>query len=108
MLVLWFVKRRGLVSGFQRVCLAGFSIAPLLLAYLIVMFEWRGALWFMAIVVVAYGLFAFVFVRDNPESVGLVADGGELGSANALELEVESKSLIRPVVIRYFGFTVPA
>jgi MFS family permease len=93
-LVLWFVKRRGLVSGFRSVFVSfGFSIAPLLLAYLIVMFEWRGALWFMAIVVVAYGLFAFVFVRDNPESVGLVADGGEPGSANALELEVESKSL---------------
>ena len=66
-LVLWFVKRRGLVSGFRSVFVSfGFSIAPLLLAYLIVMFEWRGALWFMAIVVVAYGLFAFVFVRDNP------------------------------------------
>ena len=93
-LVLWFVKRRGLVSGFRSVFVSfGFSIAPLILAYLILVYEWRGALWFLAIVVLTYAVFALVFVRDNPESVGLAADGGEPGEISALDQEVESKTL---------------
>ncbi len=93
-LVLWFVKRRGLVSGFRSVFVSfGFSIAPLLLAGLIALYDWRGALWCLALVVVGYGLFAVVFVRDNPASVGLAADGGDPANASHQDLEVPSKTL---------------
>lgn len=93
-LVLWFVKRRGLVSGFRSVFVSfGFSIAPLLLAFLIALYDWRGALWCLAIVVTVYALFALVFVRDNPASVGLAADGGDPAESQHHDLEVPSKTL---------------
>ena len=45
-LMLWFVKRRGLVSGLRSVFVSfGFSLAPLILAMMIGGFGWRGALW---------------------------------------------------------------
>jgi len=91
-LLLWFVKRRGLVSGIRGVFVSfGFSIAPLFLAYLISQFDWRGALWVMAMVVgIAFSLFALIFTRDNPASCGLIADGGVQGGAGAIP---ESPSL---------------
>lgn len=93
-LVLWFVKRRGLVSGFRSVFVSfGFSIAPLFIAFLIAVYDWRGALWAMAAIVVVYALFALVFVRDNPASVGLAADGGDPADLSNAQAEVPSKSL---------------
>ncbi|MBT7371376.1 MAG: MFS transporter, partial [Gammaproteobacteria bacterium] len=79
-LMLWFVKKRGLVSGIRGVVSSfGFSLAPLVLAYLIAVFGWRGSLWVMAIVVgLVFALLALVFLRDNPESCGLYADGGKV------------------------------
>lgn len=76
-LLLWFVKRRGLVSGVRGVFVSlGFSLAPLALAFLIEFFGWRGALWFLAFIVgVVFAGAALVFVRDNPAACGLVADG---------------------------------
>lgn len=78
-LMLWFVKRRGLVSGVRSVFVSfGFSLAPLVLAFLIAWLGWRGALWSMALVVgVVFALLALIFIRDNPASCGLMADGGE-------------------------------
>jgi len=94
-LMLWFVRRRGLVSGIRSVVTSfGFSVAPLFLAWLIVVFSWRGSLWFMAIVVgLVFALLALVFVRDNPASCGLVADGGEPGDKSTEPLEAPSKTL---------------
>ncbi len=78
-LMLWFVKRRGLVSGVRSVFTSfGFSLAPLGIAMLITFFGWRGALWSMALAVgVVFALLALIFVRDNPASCGLLPDGGE-------------------------------
>ncbi|MFN3236872.1 MAG: MFS transporter [Pseudomonadales bacterium] len=93
-LVLWFVKRRGLVSGFRSVFVSfGFSIAPLFIAFLIAVYDWRGALWAMAGIVTLYALFAIVFVRDNPASVGLAADGGDPAAPGESSFEVPSKTL---------------
>ncbi len=74
----WFVKRRGLVTGIRGVFVSlGFSLAPLLLAWLIVTFGWRGALWIMAALVgLVFPVLAFIFIRDKPESLGLMPDGG--------------------------------
>ena len=73
----WFVKRRGLVTGIRGVFVSlGFSLAPLLLAWFIVIFGWRGALWLMAIIVgFIFPILAFIFLRDRPESAGLMPDG---------------------------------
>ncbi|MDA0977703.1 MAG: MFS transporter, partial [Proteobacteria bacterium] len=94
-LLLWFVKRRGLVSGIRSVFVSfGFSVAPLALAFLIAAFDWRGALWLMAAIV--GGLFAFlalIFVRDNPASCGLAPDGGELVEDSRAPVEAPSMTL---------------
>ena len=48
-LLVWFVKRRGLVSGVRGVFVSfGFSLAPLLLGWMILAYGWREALWIMA------------------------------------------------------------
>ncbi len=93
-LMLWFIKRRGLVSGFRSVFVSfGFSVAPLVLAFLIAAFDWRGALWCMASIVAVYGLLALVFIRDNPASVGMAADGGDPANPETIHFEVPSKTL---------------
>ncbi len=76
-LLVWFDRRRGLVSGIRGVFVSlGFSLAPLGLAMLIDRFGWQGALWLQAAVLIGgYALLALFFIRDNPESCGLQADG---------------------------------
>jgi len=94
-LLVWFVKRRGLVSGIRSVFVSfGFSIAPLILAGLIAIYGWRGALWFMAVLVgLVFAFLALIFVRDNPQSCGLSPDGGIEGQDNFVVPEVPSKTL---------------
>lgn len=94
-LPLWFVKRRGLVSGIRGVFISfGFSLAPLVLASLILEFGWRGALWFMAaICCFGFSLVAIVFVRDAPEPCGLVADGEPFDAEVSGKTEVVSRTL---------------
>lgn len=76
-LLVWFERRRGLVSGIRGVFVSlGFSVAPLLLAMLIDVTGWRGALWVLAVVVGGgFALACLVGVRDTPESCGLFPDG---------------------------------
>lgn len=94
-LLMWFVKRRGLVSGIRSVFVSfGFAIAPLAIAFLIGSFGWRGALWFMGITVgLVFALLALVFIRDNPASCGLQADGGDPADASSIPLEAPSKTI---------------
>ncbi|MBC8271960.1 MAG: MFS transporter [Gammaproteobacteria bacterium] len=95
-LLRWFVKRRGLVSGIRGVFVSfGFSVAPLFLAGIIVFFEWRGALWLLAILVgVVFAILALIFVRDDPASCGLLPDGAKPeDNSEASLMEVESKTL---------------
>jgi MFS family permease len=94
-LILWFVRRRGLVSGVRGVFVSiGFSIAPLVLAWLIMDFGWREALWILAAVVgIGFSTLALLFVRDNPESCGLAADGVVADSDLQVITEVPSKTL---------------
>ena len=91
-LLLWFVKRRGLVSGVRGVFVSfGFSIAPLVLAWLIGLFGWRGALWAMALMVgLGFALLSLIFIRDNPASCGLAPDGGDVSEAEGAAAESES------------------
>ncbi len=77
-LLVWFERRRGLVSGTRSVFVTiGFSLAPPFLAFLISIFGWRMALLVLAfIVAVAFSLLALILLRNSPESCGLQVDGG--------------------------------
>jgi len=77
-LLIWFNRRRGLVSGIRGVFVSlGFSIAPLIIAAMIIEFGWRGALWVMAGAVgLGFAFLALLTVRDRPEVSGLTVDGG--------------------------------
>lgn len=91
----WFVRRRGLVSGIRSVFVSfGFAVAPLAIAFLIMSLQWRGALWFMALTVgVLFAGLALIFVRDNPASCGLEPDGGLPEPGRRLPTEAPSKTV---------------
>ena len=76
-LLVWFEKQRGRVSGARAVFVTlGFSLAPPFLAFLISFLGWRSALLVLAITVgVAFSLFALILVRNSPEECGLWPDG---------------------------------
>ena len=78
-LLVWFEKRRGFVSGVRGVFVSlGFSIAPLLIAWLMDAAGWRGALVWMAVLVgVCFALVALIAIRNHPADCGLQADGDE-------------------------------
>ena len=75
-LLLWFEKRRGLVSSARGVFVSlGFSLAPLGLAWLIAGFGWRASLWWLALGCAGFAILAFIFLRDNPSDCGVQVDG---------------------------------
>jgi len=76
-LLLWFERRRGLVSGIRGVFVSlGFSLAPLVLALMIDSFGWRGALWLMAgVLTFGFATATLLFLRNSPAEVGLQPDG---------------------------------
>jgi cyanate permease len=94
-LLLWFVKKRGLVGGIRNVFVSlGFSIAPLFLAGLISLYGWRESLWILAALGgFGFSLMAFIFIRDNPQSCGMRADGVDSGSQEEIQEEAESVTL---------------
>ena len=94
-LLLWFVKKRGLVGGIRSVFVSlGFSIAPLFLAGLISLYGWRESLWILAALGgFGFSLMAFIFIRDNPQSCGMRADGVDSGSQEEIQEEAESVTL---------------
>jgi len=94
-LLLWFVKKRGLVGGIRGVFVSlGFSIAPLFLAGLISLYGWRESLWILAALGgLGFSLMAFVFIRDNPESCGMRADAIDSESHEEIQKEAESITL---------------
>jgi cyanate permease len=95
-LLLWFERRRGLVSGIRGVFVSlGFSVAPLVLALMIATFGWRGALWFMAgALVLGFSTLSLIFLRNSPAEVGLRADGeSSVGNAPATRFHAPDRSL---------------
>lgn len=89
-LLMWFERRRGLVSGVRGVFVSlGFAVAPIVLAWLIDVYGWRGALLVMAAWVgIGFALIALFTVRDKPEVCGLLPDGGRID-------EVKSEEVVR-------------
>lgn len=96
-LLLWFEKRRGLVSGIRGVFVSlGFSLAPLLLALMIDAAGWRGALWIMAgALTFGFATVSLIFLRNSPEEEGLLADGesGDAGETRPDIYRAPDKSL---------------
>ena len=94
-LLVWFEKRRGLVSGARAVFVTlGFSLAPLMLAFLIGVFDWRNSLFVLAIIVgPVFGIIALLFIRNNPESCGLLADGQKFDEKKDTESSVPDKTI---------------
>lgn len=78
-LLIWFLTRRGLVSGIRGVFVSfGFALAPLGLAALIGLYGWRGALWLLGLGLVLFAFFAWSFVRNRPiEPQPLKQESGE-------------------------------
>ena len=76
-LLLWFERRRGLISGVRGVFVSfAFASAPAALALLTNALGWRAALWVLAALVGgAFALLAAVTLRDRPEACGLSMDG---------------------------------
>ena len=75
-LLVWFEKRRGLVSSARGTFVSfGFAIAPLVLAWMISNGGWREALWELALCCLGFAVVAFLLLRDNPESCGVLVDG---------------------------------
>ena len=94
-LLLWFIKKRGLVGGIRNIFVSlGFSLAPLFLAGLISIYDWRESLWILAAIGgIGFSFMAFIFIRDNPESCDLKADGISSESIEEIPKEVKSVSL---------------
>ncbi len=97
MMMEWFERRRGLATGLSNSVVSfGFSVAPLVLYYLIERSAWSGAWQILALVAcVIFPVFAFTFFRDNPEASDLKPDGNYQGRRRA-----EPKALF-PVVKQY-------
>jgi cyanate permease len=99
LLLLWFERRRGTVSGVSGVFVSlGFSLAPLLLAMLIDGWQWRAALWWLAVIVgPLFALLCFWLVRDGPEVCGLQPDNQSATSRMRCQLTPQDSHTLRQV-----------
>jgi len=109
MVMKWFDRKRGRVSGVSGVFEAlAFSSSPLLLKLLIEYVGWRDAWAILAGVIgIGGGLMALVFWRDNPEVCGLAPDGDAGGA------DPDGKAPLAPVrnfrlgeAVRHYTFWV--
>lgn len=81
MVAKWFDEYRGRVTAVSGVFASfSFSVAPLLFDRMIVSWGWRDAwLGLAGTCGLAFGVFALLFFRDNPEECGLTVDAGRKG-----------------------------
>ncbi len=76
MILKWFDKRRGIVTALLGLSVTlGFSYSPRVFEALIQASSWRAAWTVIAMAVLGFAVFAAIFYRDNPASVGLRPDG---------------------------------
>lgn len=93
-LLLWFEKRRGLVSSVRGVFVSfGFSVAPLALAWMIAFDGWRMALYLLALGCAAFAVFSFLGLRDSPASCGVLVDGRQHSDEEEAGAIVPSQTL---------------
>ena len=97
MILKWFDKRRGLVSGIVGLLSSfGFSSAPVFFDLLIAQHGWKGA-WLLLGLAIGLGLtlLAAIAYRDNPEECGLRPDGIQSPSTQDAQASVTGVSLQR-------------
>jgi OFA family oxalate/formate antiporter-like MFS transporter len=77
MMVKWFDRHRGLVTGLSGMVIApAFSATPALLNGLVNSVGWRQAwIWLALLIGGAFTVVALLFFRDSPEDCGLKPDG---------------------------------
>lgn len=96
-LLVWFEKRRGFVGGLRGVFVSlGFSLSPLVLAWMIGTLGWRDALTHLAgLIGIVFVLISLVFLRNTPESCGVLPDGKkhEDQTDDDVNLEISGVSL---------------
>ena len=90
----WFVKRRGMMTGFAMAGTgAGSIIMPLLLNRLISNYGWRASFFAVGIISLVVIVIAAQFTRRNPQSKGQLPDGeAEVKQENS-QSEVRGLSL---------------
>jgi len=114
-LLVWFEKRRGLVSGARGVFVSlGFSVSPLIIAGMITDHGWRITLVIMAVVIgVGFTVLTAVFLRDTPESCGLLPDGAlviadENPNAKSLDFSIRLKEARRTTTFWIYSLGLAA
>ena len=81
-IMIWFDKNRGKVNSFSSVALSfGFSSSPLWINALIEGYGWQSTWQFLAIGLLVFSVFIFIFYKISPEKHGLLPDGARLPSA---------------------------
>ncbi len=94
-LLVWFEKRRGFVGGLRGVFVSlGFSISPLVLAWMISTLGWRDALVYLAgMIGIVFVVVALVFLRNTPESCGVLPDGKSHNTHHGEEQPTEQSGI---------------
>lgn len=87
----WFFRRRALVLAIlsSATAVGGFLAAPLLNRIIESSGNWRMAWWFVAGISFIAGIFALAFVKEKPEDLGQLPDGG------AAEIQKDKKKSVR-------------
>ncbi len=90
MIMKWFDRRRGLISGITGAAVAyGFSYAPTLFSKIIGFHGWSGTWTLLGLLLIAlFSPLLLVFFRDNPEDCGLIPDGQELPAEKETKPEI--------------------
>ncbi len=89
----WFIKRRGMMSGFVKVGTgAGQFLLPIIAAALIAVIGWRDAYLIIGVVSLAALVALALFMKRDPQEIGLLPDGNSHYDSNSNSLS-ETNSL---------------
>jgi MFS transporter, OFA family, oxalate/formate antiporter len=108
MLMKWFDRKRGLVTGLSGPIVSlGFSATPLALHTLITYQGWQNSWLILGVVsVLVFSSIAVIFFRDNPEGCGLLPDGDHLDGTVVKEKPRAVRQYTVAEVKRTFSFWV--
>lgn len=104
-IMIWFDKNRGKVNSFSSVALSfGFSSSPLWVNALIEGYGWESTWQFLAIGLLIFSVFIYVFYKIAPEKHGLLPDGAKQPSKEEKEREVHPIQFTLPEAKRKRAF----
>ena len=91
---LWFTRNRGRAQAVVGLVRVFFFMEPVLFAWMISEFEWRGAYGVIAIAAGCLLVAALLLMRDSPEKMGLLPDGddGAVAYKRVLDLSMADGS----------------